>query len=97
VLVFSLTLAEKIINFALATHLAKMLLFLSWGAMILSIITCGIGLCYNSLAGGRAAAGLKDYKRVAPTAYVWIFVAGACFVLGLILLIGSAAAPIFKY
>jgi hypothetical protein len=97
VLVFSLTLAEKIINFKEATRFAKMLLFFSWGVMILSIITCGIGLCYNSLAGGRAAAGLKDYKRIAPTAYIWIFIAGICFVLGLILLIGSAAAPIFKY
>jgi hypothetical protein len=97
VLVFSLTLAEKIITFEKASPLAKRLLFFAWAVMIVSIITCGIGLCYNSLAGGRAATNRKNYNELAQVAYRWVFVAGGCFVLGLILLTASAAAPIFGY
>lgn len=97
VLVFSLSLAEKIINFTAASRTAKLFLFFAWVAMILSVVTCGVGLCYNSLAGGRAANGLKDYHRFTPIAYKWLLVAGSFFVLGLALLIASAAAPIFRY
>lgn len=96
-LVFSLTLADKVVNFAQATRTTKAMLLSAWCFMILSIITCGIGLCYNSLAGGRAASNVDGYMDIAYTGYKWVFVAGICFVLGLILLIASAASPILGY
>jgi len=72
VLVFSLTLAEKIVAFATATQKAKIFLFFAWAAMIASVVACGVGLCYNSLAGGDAANGGNNYQSKARIAYLWL-------------------------
>jgi hypothetical protein len=94
VLVFSLAFSEKIVDFARATKLARRLLLSAWFSMIGSIITCGVGLCYISLAGGDAMYGGIRYWHLAQIAWAWIIVAGICFVVGLLALISAGIVSI---
>src|ERR1700724_966240 len=97
ILVFSLTFSEKIVNFAQALRSTKVLLLAAWCCLIVSIIACGIGLIYISLAGGNAVYGADaSYLKLALTSYKAIIVAGGCFVLGLVLLILTAAVAVLK-
>jgi hypothetical protein len=95
-LVFSLTFSEKIINFAKASPSTKLLLLVAWSSFIVSIIACGIELIFISLAGGAARYGGTTYQEVAQKAYKAIIVAGSSFVLGLVLLLTTAAFSIYS-
>jgi len=97
VLVFSLTFSEKIINFSQASRFAKSLLLIAWSLLIASIIGCGIGLCFISLAGGQAVYGAAgSHEKFALVAYKSIIVAGSSFVLGLLFLLLTAVVSIYS-
>ena len=96
ILVFSLTFSEKIVNFHQAARSAKALLLIAWFCLIGAIISGGLGLVFISLAGGEAVYGAAGaYQGPAMTSYIWIIVAGCCFVLGLLSLIVTAIISIF--
>jgi hypothetical protein len=99
VLVFSLTLSEKIIQFQQASFLAKLLLGVAWSSMLISVIFCGIGLVYITLAAGDAVYYKMHYLRFAAKAYTCIVVARMGFIVGLVLLIVAAlmsVAPVSR-
>jgi BON domain len=97
ILVFSLTFSEKIINFHQASRSAKMLLLIAWVLLIGSIVACGLGLVFISLAGGQAVYGAKsNYQPLALTSYKWIIAAGLAFVVGLVFLIITAVVSIYS-
>jgi hypothetical protein len=89
VLVFSLSFAEKVFDFQHSTKKKRLILILGWCLYLLSIITCGLGLTLNALAGGAAAYN-HDYQAFATASYEFIIFAGACFILGLIFTMISA-------
>ena len=87
VLVISLTFSEKIIDFKNTSTLSKWLIILAWVSFLSAIIFCGLGLLFVTMAAGEAVySKIKNYKRI-NYAYIGIVIAGASFVLGLILLI----------
>jgi hypothetical protein len=94
-LVFSLTFSEKIVNFATAQKYVRVLLGLSWAALLFAIISGGLGLTYICIAGGAAVYRSGDYLSIAGTAYRWIIVAGCSFIFGLTALIVVALARSF--
>ena len=90
VLVISLTFSDKIVGFNNATTTSKCLVILSWTSFLLAIIFCGLGLLFVTMAAGQAAySKTKNWKRVS-NAYRMIVIAGGLFILGLMLLIGTA-------
>src|SRR5262249_51365268 len=77
VLVFSLTFAEKVIDFENASPLARRLLFGSWSSLFLSLILCGASLAYISVAAGRVVYGERnDYQMISVRTLVAIVSAG---------------------
>ncbi len=94
-LVFSLTFSEKIVNFATAQKYVRVLLGLSWAALLFAIISGGLGLTYICIAGGQAVYQDTGFKSTASTAYRWIVVAGCSFIFGLTALIVVALARSF--
>src|SRR5437762_6650891 len=76
VLVFSLTFSEKVVGFPNASLPAKLCLAFVWAVMLISIVSCGIGLTYLALAGGDAVYGGSRYYALAAKAYKLIIVAG---------------------
>jgi hypothetical protein len=95
VLVFSLTFSEKIVSFSTTKRPFRILLGISWAAMLFAIIACGLGLTYICIAGGQALYGDQSYPPSAWTAYKWIIAAGISFIAGLISLIIVALARPF--
>jgi hypothetical protein len=95
VLVFSLTFSEKFVSFS---RKLRILLGISWAAMLFAIIACGLGLVFICEAGGQALyRPANGYPEVAWTAYTWIKIAGASFIAGLIsLIIVALARPFLK-
>ncbi len=91
VLALSLTFSEKILEFKNAIFEAKLLLISAWISMLFSIILCGIGIVVISIAGGEAAYNGNNYSALAQKAFKFIIAAGFLFVIGLTLLIFSAA------
>ncbi|MCW3091823.1 MAG: hypothetical protein JWP81_2892 [Ferruginibacter sp.] len=90
VLVISLTFSDKIVGFSAASSTAKWLTISSWTSLLLAIIFCGLGLLFVTKAAGEATYDdTKNDKRVSD-AYKMIVTAGGFFILGLILLIGTA-------
>lgn len=99
VLVFSLTFSEKIVGFANVGAPSRVLMVLAWALMIIAIITCGIGLTFNALAGGAAVYGRnlgRNYLELAAIAYKWIIAAGFSFVLALISLTLTACFTVWQ-
>jgi cytochrome bd-type quinol oxidase subunit 2 len=90
VLVFSLNFAEKVFNFQNSTKRKRLSVIIAWCLFILSIISCGIGLAFNALAGGKAVSEDKSYEKFAGFAEKFILVAGGVFIIGLIFTIISA-------
>jgi hypothetical protein len=88
VLVFSLAFAEKISG--LQSHTTKWLLCAAWFAMLTAITLCGIGLTLITLAAGNAVYEKRNYLEIAARSYNCIVVAGACFVVSLLLLMITA-------
>src|SRR5436305_14054304 len=98
VLVFSLTFSEKIVDYKNATRFAKILLLTSWALFFVSIIACGIGLVFISLAGGSAVyQGIPPQPPQALSAYRFIVAAGFSFILGLLSLMATGfVAVLYK-
>ncbi len=94
ILVTSLTFSDKIINFQLASPIAKWLIILAWSSLLFAIIFCGLGLLYITIAAGNAAFGGSTYNLTAYKSYKLIVLAGVCFVLGLLMLIATAIVVI---
>jgi flagellar biosynthesis protein FlhB len=94
VLVFSLTLSEKFGQFNQASLPAKFFVVVAWSSMLVSVIFCGVGLTYITLAAGDAVYRKVHYLRFAAKSYNCIVVAGMCFIIGLILLIVTAVVSV---
>ena len=97
ILVFSLTFSEKIVAFPSAVPRVRHMLIVSWCGMLIAVIACGIGIGYNSRAGGAAVGVLASgvgaadiYGALAQKAYRWIALAGLLFILSLASLVLSA-------
>lgn len=96
-LVFSFTFGEKIINAPAASRRIKRTLLCSWCALMASIIACGTGLAYISVAAGRVVYGQRtDYEYIGTVALGWIGVAGALFTVGLLLMLIAAAVSVWR-
>jgi hypothetical protein len=96
VLIISLTFSEKIVAFSSATNTSKWLIISSWISFLSAVIFCGLGLLFVTMAAGEAAySRTKNYQRV-RSAYKMIITAGGFFILGLILLIGTAIAATYN-
>lgn len=93
-LVFSLTLSDKVVGFGSASWPVRLALVVAWASMLGAIIACGLGLVFITLAAGDAAYKGSSYLTIAARAYNAIVVAGALFILGLVLLIASATASL---
>lgn len=90
VLVISLTFSDKIVGFTNASITSKWLVILSWTSFLLAIIFCRLGLLFVTMAAGEAAYNrIKNWQRV-NTANKIIVAVGGFFILGLVLLIGTA-------
>jgi hypothetical protein len=94
VLVFSLTFSENVVDFSNASLAAKLCLVLAWTSMLISIVSCGVGLTYMALAGGNAVYGGMHYPVWASKSYRLIIIAGASFIIGLVLLIVAAITSV---
>jgi len=94
VLVFSLTLSEKVVQFQQASLPLKLSLGLAWSSMLVSVIFCGIGLTFITLAAGDAVYSKTHYLRFAAKSYNCIVLAGMCFIIGLISLIATAVMSV---
>jgi hypothetical protein len=96
VLVISLTFSDKIVGFNNASIASKWLVISSWTSFLLAIIFCGLGLLFVTMAAGEAAYNrTKNWKKV-NTAYNMIVAAGFFFILGLVLLIGTAVTTTYN-
>jgi hypothetical protein len=89
-LVFSLTFSEKIVKFSEASIWPKSLLVIAWAAMLVSIISGGVGLLYITMAAGDAVYAKRRFYSLAAKSYRYIVTAGAFFVAGLSSLIATA-------
>jgi hypothetical protein len=96
ILVFSLTFSEKIVDFAHARPVSRYCLFVAWSSLILSIVLCGLAICFNSASGGYAVYGNTYFEKLAGIAYILLLFSGALFVLGLLALIASAWISIVR-
>jgi hypothetical protein len=96
ILMFSLTFAEKIVNFQTASRLLKTIMVAAWGLFIVAISLTGLALCLIALAGGSAAYHqLPGFLDEATTAWELMVVAGITFVLGLLSLVIAASFSAF--
>jgi zinc transporter ZupT len=93
--VFSLTFAEKIIDFHKASRRLKAVMFIAWGMFITSITFTGLAICFIALAGGYAAHHQTQYLDQATLAWLLLISAGAMFVLGLLTLVTAAGFSAF--
>jgi hypothetical protein len=98
VLVFSLTFAEKIVNFNSAGRSARLFISVSWCSLLLSIVSCGIAICYVALSGGAASANGDPRQYLPPmhNAILCLSIAGVLFVLALVTLIIAALTSALK-
>lgn len=92
ILVFSVTFAEKIGGGS--DSVARSLLLAAWCAMLFALICAGSGLTLITLAAGDAVYCKWRIDKRARPAYAFIVLAGATFVIALLLLIATAfSAP----
>jgi hypothetical protein len=104
VLVVSLTFSEKIIDFPKASNTQRAFLVITWVLFIISIIFCGVALCYLALAGGSALydehfdplASSGDGGAFAVMASFALLGAGTFFTCGLATLIIAAALAVWN-
>lgn len=101
VLVISLTFAEKIIGVGVnkssgTLYTPKLFLLGVWTSFVLSIITCGIGLAYITVAAGRVVYRERsDFECISNVTLVWIGFAGFSFIVGLISLLIAAGVAVW--
>ena len=99
VVAISITFSEKMIDFTKATGLQKSLLIGSWSCLIVAVVTAGIGIYVNYVAGAHANGSIikgsrTDFKSLVKITYVLYHVGGVCFVIGLCLM---AAMSVLKF
>lgn len=95
-IVFSITFAEKIVNFSQAPELAKYVLLSAWAFLIIALGACGLGLYLSFVAAEQAAGSLiydygRPFKAFARLSYLWLDVAGVFFGIGLAAMVAAAA------
>src|ERR1700754_907447 len=90
VLAFSISFAEKVFDFQKANKKRRLIIIWSWCLYLIAIIFCGVGLIFNTIAGGNAAYEYNDFFIPATISYYFIIAAGSIFVLGLGLTIIAA-------
>ena len=95
ILVFSIAFSEKVVGLRVATFKARLAMAMAWGALIMSIIACGIALCILSLAAGEAIYG-GDFEATAFSSYKLIILAGVLFVAGLLSMVTAAMISLFR-
>jgi hypothetical protein len=93
VLAFTVTFAEKIIDFGQAFPLQKHLLLFAWVLFIVSITAIGVGLWWNYNASMHAMHGDSQgaWKRTRKVYFLFLF-GGSSFVVGLTFLVLAAAS-----
>ena len=101
VLAFSVTFSEKITEFSKATASQRLLLMCSWLFLIVAVVTSGAGLYYNFVAGAQAHGAIirgakNDFKIFVRRTYRLYEIAGASFILGLVLLAADGASKLFN-
>jgi flagellar biosynthesis protein FlhB len=96
ILVLSLTFSEKIVDFKNAAAISKWMIISSWISLLLAIIFCGLGLLFITIAAGDAVFIKRKYFQIAQRSYKMIITAGAFFIFGLILLIGTGIISVAK-
>lgn len=94
-LVFSVTFSEKIIDFQNAPLKQKLILYSSWGTLVLSLGLCGYGLYTNYLAAEIAIEkinGLTDisFEGTAKISGIIQDLAAILYGIGLTLLISTS-------
>jgi hypothetical protein len=94
VLVFSLTLSEKVVGFQQASEISRNLLAIAWSALLLALILCGVGLTLITLAAGDAVYAQRYYLGYAARAYTAVVAAGLSFIMGLVMLIVVAVRAV---
>ena len=95
VIVFSLTFADKVIEFSKTSEVTRVVLLSSWSCLLGSLVGCGIALAYISLAAGQVVYGeRKDFQSISVRTIVGVVISGALFVLGLIALAFASAKAV---
>jgi len=95
VIVFSLSFADKVIEFSKTSEITRVVLLSSWSCLLASLVGCGIALAYISLAAGQVVYGeRKDFQSISVRTIVGVVIAGALFVLGLIALAFASAKAV---
>jgi hypothetical protein len=95
ILVFSLTFTEKIINTNPRKRNQRWSVIICWLCFFVSIVMCGLAICFISLAGARAAYA-RDYGAYANLAWIFMICAGVVFVLGLMALMTAGILSVFR-
>ena len=95
VIVFSLSFADKVIEFSKTSEITRVVLLSSWSCLLGSLVGCGIALAYISLAAGQVVYGeRKDFQSISVRTIVGVVISGALFVLGLIALAFASAKAV---
>ncbi len=94
-LVFSVTFSEKIVDFQNAPFKQKLVLYASWGALVLSLGLCGYGLYTNYLAAEIAIERIselteKPFENTAKISYFIQDLSAILYGLGLTLLVSTS-------
>jgi hypothetical protein len=94
-LVFSLTFAEKIVNFRQADWKARACLIASWILFVTSLVLCGLAVCLIAAAAGKMLYGAIplitiSYFELALASWACVLLAGCAFVLGLMMMVAAA-------
>jgi hypothetical protein len=98
-LVLSLTFSEKVIGFSQAPPSTRRTLFAAWALFIFALISAGLSLCLIAAAAGKLLYGAipffdHPYWMFSLGSTILILVAGASYVVGLIVLAVAAAMAI---
>ena len=96
ILVFSLTLTEKFIDFPKAPRATKAIVLVAWASFFCSITLCGLAICFITLAAGQAVYG-GPFFATAQGAYFLLLWAGSLFVAGLFALIVATSISVYRH
>lgn len=102
ILAFSATFSEKVLGLGAASVSARVVLLISWGFFVMSVILSGVALSLLFSAAAKAVHGEtyipmlegRSWFAVATLSGYMLFGAGSTFVVGLVMLIISAGIAI---
>jgi F0F1-type ATP synthase membrane subunit c/vacuolar-type H+-ATPase subunit K len=95
VIVFSLSFADKVIEFSKTSEITRVVLLSSWSCLLGSLLGCGIALAYISMAAGQVVyRERRDFQSISVRTLVGVVISGALFVLGLIALAFASAKAV---